>query len=181
MNENSKIITGKKFYHVGLVEILEEPLWLAFTNSGICASEFKNMTSLKDFKKQLKEKTGNSFLRVNSLPKDIKEGINQWQAGSWPSKLKFEISSYSPFQQKVWKSCSRIPFGETTTYSEVARDVNNPKAQRAVGSALGANPIPLIIPCHRVVRNDRKVGSYAYGSHLKELLLERENYAKVLY
>ena len=181
MNKNSKIITGKKFYHVGLVEILEEPLWLAFTDSGICASEFKNMTSLKDFKKQLKEKTGNSFLRVNSLPKDIKEGINQWQAGSWPSKLKFEISTYSPFQQKVWKSCSRIPFGGTTTYSEVARDVNNPKAQRAVGSALGANPIPLIIPCHRVVRNDRRVGSYAYGSHLKELLLERENYAKVLY
>ena len=85
MNKNSKIITGKKFYHVGLVEILEEPLWLAFTNSGICASEFKNMTSLKDFKKQLKEKTGNSFLRVNSLPKDIKEGIIQWQAGSWPA------------------------------------------------------------------------------------------------
>ena len=60
------------------------------------------------------------------------------------------------------------------------RTINAPKAQRAVGSALGANPIPLLIPCHRVVRSDGSAGEYAYGSRLKELLLEREKCANVL-
>jgi len=162
------------------VEILGEQLWLAFTESGICASEFKKKITIKEFKKRLKEKTGNEFLKVDSLPNDIESGINQWRIRGHSAKLKFEISDYSLFQQKVWRSCSRIPFGETATYSKIAKDVNNPKAQRAVGSALGANPIPLLIPCHRVVRNDGSVGEYAYGSHLKELLLEREKYANVL-
>ena len=166
----------KPFHHIGLIEILEEQLWLAFTNSGICASKFKETTTLNSFKKQLKEKTGNSFLKVDCLP----DGINQWQLKGYSSKLQFDISTYSSFKQKVWKSCSLIPFGETATYSKIAIDIHHPKAQRAVGSALGANPIPLLIPCHRVIRNDRSAGEYAYGSRLKELLLERESYAKVL-
>ena len=170
----------KPFHHIGLAKILEEQIWLAFTKSGICASEFKKIITLKDFKKQLKEKTGNHFLRVDSLPENIEEGINQWRVKGHSAKLQFEISAYSSFQQKVWRRCSKIPFGETTTYSKIAKDINNPKAQRAVGSALGANPIPILIPCHRVLRNDGTAGEYAYGSHLKELLLERENYAKVL-
>ena len=66
----------KPFHHIGLIEILEEQLWLAFTNSGICASKFKEITTLKSFKKQLKEKTGNSFLKVDSLPEEIEDGIN---------------------------------------------------------------------------------------------------------
>ena len=170
----------KPFHHIGLIEILEEQLWLAFTNSGICASKFKETTTLKGFKKQLEEKTGNSFLKVDSLPEEIEDGINQWQLKGYSSKLQFDISTYSSFKQKVWKSCSLIPFGETATYSKIAIDIHHPKAQRAVGSALGANPIPLLIPCHRVIRNDRSAGEYAYGSRLKELLLERESYAKVL-
>jgi len=170
----------KPFHHIGLVEILEEQLWLAFTKSGICASEFKKKINLKEFKNHLEEKTGNNFLKVDSLSNDIEEGINQWLVKGYSAKLKFEISDYSSFQQKVWRSCSQIPFGETTTYSKIAKDINNPKAQRAVGSALGANPIPLLIPCHRVVRNDGSVGEYAYGSRLKELLLKREKYANVL-
>ena len=63
----------KPFHHIGLTKILEEQLWLAFTRSGICASEFKKIITLKDFKKQLKEKTGNHFLKVDSLPEDIEE------------------------------------------------------------------------------------------------------------
>jgi O-6-methylguanine DNA methyltransferase len=170
----------RTFHHIGLIKILEEQLWLAFTNSGICASEFKKIIGFSAFKKQLEEKTGNNFLRVDSLPRDIEEGINQWKINGNSSKLQFEISAYSSFQQKVWRRCSQIPFGETTTYSGVAKDIKNPKAQRAVGSALGANPIPVLIPCHRVLRNDGSVGEYAYGSHLKELLLKREKRANVL-
>jgi|TARA_B100001996_G_scaffold71796_1_gene52686 O-6-methylguanine DNA methyltransferase len=170
----------KPFSRIALVKILEEQLWLAFTESGICATEFKKITTLKDFKKQLKEKTGNNFLRVDSLPKDIEEGLNQWRIRGYSSKLQFEISTYSSFQQKVWRSCSQTPLGKTTTYSKIAKDIKTPKAQRAVGSALGENPIPLLIPCHRVIRNDGSVGEYAYGSDLKELLLEREKCANVL-
>ena len=170
----------KPFYHIVLTKILGEELWLAFSSSGICASEFKELTSLSNFRKCLKKRTGETFLRVKSLPEGMEKAIEHWKIHGYCSDLNFETSSYSSFQQKVWNQCSQIPLGETSTYSEIAKSINSPKAQRAVGSALGANPVPVLIPCHRVLRNDGSVGGYAYGSHLKELLLTRESYAKVL-
>ena len=171
---------GKDFHHVALTKILGEEIWLAFTNSGVCASEFKKLTSLSQFRNHLQERTGETFSKVVSMPENMEKAIRQWEIHGYSSDLNFDISSFSLFQQKVWNRCSQIPLGETSTYSEIAISINHPKAQRAVGSALGANPVPVLIPCHRVLRNDGGLGGYAYGSRLKELLLARENYAKVL-
>ena len=80
----------------------------------------------------------------------------------------------SPFQQAVWQALRAIPPGETRTYGEVARAVDRPRAVRAVARACAANPVSLIIPCHRVVRADGGLGGYRWGLGRKEALLARE-------
>ena len=81
------------------------------------------------------------------------------------------------FQKRVWEALTRIPYGETRTYKEIAAEAGNPKASRAVGMANNKNPVPIIIPCHRVIGSDGKLTGYAGGLGVKEFLLnlEREN------
>ena len=78
------------------------------------------------------------------------------------------------FQRRVWQELQRIPFGETRTYTQVARAIGDPNARRAVARACAANPVALVIPCHRVVREDGAVGGYRWGVERKEALLDRE-------
>jgi AraC family transcriptional regulator of adaptative response/methylated-DNA-[protein]-cysteine methyltransferase len=78
------------------------------------------------------------------------------------------------FQVRVWEALRRIPSGETRTYSQVAAEIGAPRAVRAVGSACGANQVALIIPCHRVIRQDGTLGGYRWGQDLKEALLRAE-------
>ncbi|MEQ1690444.1 MAG: bifunctional DNA-binding transcriptional regulator/O6-methylguanine-DNA methyltransferase Ada [Gemmatimonas sp.] len=79
------------------------------------------------------------------------------------------------FQQRVWRELTRIPRGETITYAELARRVGSPGAVRAVGSACGANPTAVVVPCHRVLRSDGALGGYRWGLERKAALLESES------
>lgn len=78
------------------------------------------------------------------------------------------------FQLKVWENLCDIPFGETISYGELARRIGNPNASRAVGLANGSNPIPIIIPCHRVIGSNGKLTGYGGGLPIKEKLLALE-------
>lgn len=78
------------------------------------------------------------------------------------------------FQLRVWQELTRIPYGETASYAEIARAVGSPKAVRAVGSANSLNPIPLIVPCHRVIGSNGRLTGYRGGVELKRKLLELE-------
>jgi len=80
----------------------------------------------------------------------------------------------TPFQLRVWQELRLIPWGQTISYSELARRVGNPKASRAVGQANAVNPIPLIIPCHRVIAADGSLGGYSSGLDRKRWLLRHE-------
>lgn len=80
------------------------------------------------------------------------------------------------FEKKVWHMLRDIPYGETRTYKWVAEQVGNPKANRAVGQALGKNPIPIVFPCHRVIESDGSIGGYSSGVDIKRRLLELEYY-----
>ena len=80
----------------------------------------------------------------------------------------------TPFQVRVWQELRRIPWGQTISYGELARRVGNPKASRAVGQANAVNPIPLIIPCHRVIAGDGSLGGYSSGPDRKRWLLRHE-------
>lgn len=78
------------------------------------------------------------------------------------------------FQLKVWKNLMKIPYGETWSYQNLARECGNPLAVRAVGRANGQNPIPIIIPCHRVIQKNGLLGGYSGGIEIKDFLLKHE-------
>ena len=81
------------------------------------------------------------------------------------------------FQRKVWETLLQIPSGQTATYKEIAALAGNPEAVRATGTAIGANPVAWYIPCHRVIRSDRKPGGYRWGLPLKKKMLLSEGVA----
>ncbi|MGH7830537.1 MAG: methylated-DNA--[protein]-cysteine S-methyltransferase [Candidatus Binatia bacterium] len=86
-----------------------------------------------------------------------------------------DLTALSPFTQAVLRATSRIPHGEVRSYRWVAERLKKPRATRAVGNALARNPVPIIIPCHRVVRSDGTLGGFALGLKWKKRLLELEN------
>ena len=110
-------------------------------------------------------------------PAALKETFGQLGA-YFASELKeFDVPlapEGTQFQKNVWRCLCEIPYGETISYGELARHVGNPKASRAVGLANGANPIPIIIPCHRVIGSDGKLTGYGGGLSVKETLLSLE-------
>lgn len=80
----------------------------------------------------------------------------------------------TPFQQSVYKELLKIPYGQTISYQQLAVNINHPKAYRAVGNANNKNSIQIIIPCHRVIKNNGSIGGYAIGETIKERLLSLE-------
>ena len=90
----------------------------------------------------------------------------------FPEKL--ILDGTTPFQQRVWEATRRIPYGQTRTYGEIALEAGSPRAARAAGQALGANPFPIIVPCHRVVASDGGLGGFGGGLEMKKQLLEME-------
>jgi O-6-methylguanine DNA methyltransferase len=89
--------------------------------------------------------------------------------------LPLDLRYYTPFQQAVWRAAAQIPYGETRSYAWVAKRIRNPRAVRAVGQALGANPVPIIIPCHRVISSSGGMGGYSGGLGMKKKLLKLES------
>ena len=85
-----------------------------------------------------------------------------------------DLSGATTFQRQVWQITSLIPYGETRSYAWVAEQIGNPRAVRAVGQALARNPLPIIIPCHRVLNSNGKLGGYSEGVEWKRYLLNLE-------
>lgn len=88
--------------------------------------------------------------------------------------LPLDLQAYAPFHLKVAEALRSIPFGETRTYAEIAALAGSPKAVRAVGTACARNHLPIVVPCHRVLRSDGSIGGYRGGEELKRALLEFE-------
>jgi O-6-methylguanine DNA methyltransferase len=96
-------------------------------------------------------------------------------AGKTPAQLPpLDLTNGTEFQQHVWRALQNIPAGQTRSYGQVAAAIGRPTAARAVGAACGANPLPLLIPCHRVLAANGKLGGFSGGLEWKILLLERE-------
>ena len=107
----------------------------------------------------------------NELPDRIRDYLRGRKV-SFPDRL--DLSRASNFHRSVWEVARSIPYGETRTYGWVANKLNKPGAARAVGQALAKNPLPVIIPCHRVICNDGNFGGYSSGMGWKQRLLEIE-------
>ena len=110
----------------------------------------------------------------NELLKQTKKQLIDYFNGT---RTNFDIPlllNGTDFQIQVWQELQKIPYGKTVSYKQIAENIGNPKAVRAVGSANGKNKIPIVIPCHRVIANNGKLAGYAGGTWRKEKLLEIE-------
>ena len=114
---------------------------------------------------------GADFVHDDAAVADLADAVMQaWEHGE-EKHIKVDLSGGTDFQQRVWRALLDIRRGQVRTYGEVASAIGRPKAIRAVGSAVGANPVSLIIPCHRVVPASSGVGYYGWGAEIKEKLL----------
>ena len=111
---------------------------------------------------------------------DLMERLRIYFSGhkaTFPDEL--DLSRATAFQREVWEITRLIPYGETRSYTWVAEQISKPRAVRAVGQALGRNPLPSIVPCHRVVNHDGKLGGYNGGVEMKRYLLFLEAAASI--
>jgi AraC family transcriptional regulator, regulatory protein of adaptative response / methylated-DNA-[protein]-cysteine methyltransferase len=100
--------------------------------------------------------------------------VDAWLAGKLPpAELSLDLRG-TPFQTQVWRALLKVPHGTTCSYSELAQRVGKPRAVRAVANACGRNPVGLLVPCHRIVRNDGSLGGYYGGVEKKKRLLDHE-------
>lgn len=159
--------------HWGLFESPFGKMAIAHTKRGICSLIFASGESeaLKHFQKNW------PHAHFSKNPKKIKSiaqpilGKMMGEKTNHPMKL---FLKGSPFQIKVWEALLRIPDGKVTTYQEVARFIGAPKAVRAVGTAIGSNPITYLVPCHRVIRSTGAIGNYYWGATMKTAILASE-------
>jgi len=119
--------------------------------------------------------------RILELPSRVDEARRELDEYFSGDRTRFDLPLdraliTQPFRSSVLKATSEVPFGQAITYGEVAARAGSPRAHRAAGSALGANPIPIVIPCHRVVRSGGAVGQYGGGREMKEYLLRHEGW-----
>ncbi len=150
-------------------------LFLARTAKGLRYLEFMNRRSLKRMIAAHEEACPDATWEPSLL--ELKGVTDQLGAYFLGTLREFEIPIDlvgSEFQIKVWRALCRIPFGETRTYGEIAREVNQPKAARAVGLANHDNPLAIVIPCHRVIGADGSLTGYGGGMGRKRWLLEQE-------
>jgi methylated-DNA-[protein]-cysteine S-methyltransferase len=142
---------------------------IAATESGIKEVELKGKR--EDVRSRGREKS----TRASHWEAAVKKELRAYFAGRLRSfSTPCDLGSLPPFTQAVLKVTESIPYGEIRSYRWIAEKLGKPRATRAVGNALARNPIPFIIPCHRVVRSDGSLGGYALGLSWKKRLLKLE-------
>jgi O-6-methylguanine DNA methyltransferase len=151
------------------------PLILGATRNALCLLEFADEERLEARLTELRKRHAAS---LGSAPSPVLERLREQLAEYFAgSRRQFDIPlayAGSAFQREVWGALCEIPYGQTWSYLDVARRLGDPLATRAVGAANGMNPIAIVVPCHRVVNADGKLGGYGGGLWRKRILLDLE-------
>jgi len=161
--------------YLSITETAIGTVYVAFNGQRICGvAPAGDDTS---FERTYRARTGRSARRAEAMPADLLAAIERHLAGDVAddvADLELDLRGLSEFERAVLLKAREIPRGEIRPYGWIAREIGRPGAVRAVGSALNKNPIPLLIPCHRVVKSDGQLGEYAFGPSLKRALLVSE-------
>jgi O-6-methylguanine DNA methyltransferase len=147
-------------------------LYVAFTDRGVAF--IRTVGSVRDedeFAEAFRREFGMPLRPASRPPAGLAAAL---QLRSTGRDVPVDLRNVSDFERDVLVAARRIPKGQTRPYSWIAHEIGRPRAVRAVGTALGNNPVPLLIPCHRVVRADGSLGEYVFGGALKERLLRAE-------
>ncbi len=151
------------------------PLFVAYNDQGISA--IMRSKDAAEFVRDFRARFGRTAHAAAEAPAGLIAALTEHLNGGSSSKLRFDLRGLSSFERAVLLKTLEIPYGEVRPYAWVAREIGHPKAVRAVGVALGNNPIPLLIPCHRIVRSDGRIGNYIFGSQTKRAALAAEGAA----
>lgn len=146
-------------------------LYVAFTDHGIAyVSSDAVVSGDASFAAEFRERFGRPLLASSRAPAGLLPALRTGRSGG----LRFDLRDVRPFQRDVLLAAARIPPGQLRPYSWIAWQIGRPKAVRAVGTALGRNPVPVLIGCHRVVGADGGTGDYVFGPAMKRRLLQAE-------
>ena len=115
------------------------------------------------FEAEHRARTGRRAVRADHLPRALERAIARRLDGDRRVRIDLDLRGHTNFERDVWRKALEIPRGEVRPYGWIAAEIGRPRAVRAVGTALGHNPVPLIVPCHRVVRTDGTIGQYSLG------------------
>lgn len=137
------------------------PLYVAFNGLGVSAVE--GASDGHTFEIEHLRRFRRPAHRVMALPDRLARAIERRLGGDRRTTIRLDLRGRTPFEREVWMKALEIPRGEVRPYGWVAAEIGRPRAVRAVGTALGHNPVPLIVPCHRVVRSDGLIGEYSLG------------------
>ena len=137
------------------------PLVVAWNGLGV--SEVDEATAAEGFETAHRARTGRVAYRADGLPDRLASAIRRRLEGDRRVRIDLDLRGHTDFERSVWLKALEIPHGEVRPYGWIAAEIGRPKAVRAVGSALGHNPVPLIVPCHRVIRSDGMIGQYSLG------------------
>ncbi|HVS13840.1 MAG TPA: MGMT family protein [Thermoanaerobaculia bacterium] len=148
-------------------------LWVAFSERGLTEIVPAQAKSFETFAWEHAQRTGKE-LREDDLPAPLSEQVERAAAGQGVATPAVDLSWLPSFERQVLQTLTAIPGGEVRSYAWVAREAGRPAAVRAVGNACARNPVPLVVPCHRVVPAAGGIGGYAFGSAMKREILERE-------
>jgi O-6-methylguanine DNA methyltransferase len=149
------------------------PVFIAASDRGI--SGVARGVDEAGFEQVHLNRTGRAARRVEQAPDTTMRDITAVLNGDRKRTPSFDLRGLTAFEEAVLRKALEIPRGEVRPYSWVAREIGHPGAARAVGTALANNPVPLLIPCHRVVRGDGVIGNYLFGTEVKHALLEYEH------
>jgi len=150
-------------------------LYAAFSERGLVRLSFGRSVKEAAFVKELRLPARRIEADDDECTRQLAEELVSYFDGiPEPFRTKLDLRAGTPFQRRVWRALRRIPFGKTQSYSDVARRVGVPRGARAVGQAVGANPVPIIIPCHRVIRTSGELGGFGAGLPIKRWLLRHE-------
>lgn len=151
------------------------PCLIARTTQGICALKFVREQPEQNLADWLGQQWPRAVLRrEDTLARALAHEIFASGLPETPAPLHLFVKGTN-FQIKVWEALTRIPLGHTVTYQDIARHIGHPNAVRAVGTAIGRNPIPFLIPCHRVIRKSGIFGNYGEGPARKKAILGWES------
>lgn len=146
---------------------------VAFTRNGICYLRTVDSVGgdADEFRRAHQARFARPLAPAQRPPAGLLAALHSGNA----SQLRYDLAGLTAFERDVLDAAQRIPAGQTRPYGWIAREIGRPKAVRAVGTALGHNPVPVLIPCHRVTRADGDPGDYIFGASVKEQLLRAEN------
>jgi O-6-methylguanine DNA methyltransferase len=137
------------------------PVFVAWNGRGV--STIAVARDATAFESRFSAETGRPIRPATSIPARLERALARRLAGDRRVPIELDLRNRTEFERAVWSKAQEIPRGEVRPYGWIAAEIGRPKAVRAVGSALGHNPIPLVIPCHRVVRSDGLIGEYSLG------------------